>query len=133
MATVRKEFVVEAPAEKVWAALEDFQAVHKRLAKGFVTQSKPDGAEARIVTFANGTSAREILVNSDAKAKRLVYAVVGSQQISHHNASAQVIAEGPHKSRFVWIADFLPNAIAPYIDQQMQKGGEVMKGVLESQ
>jgi hypothetical protein len=71
-------------------------------------------------------------VNSDAKAKRLVYAVVGSAQISHHNASAQVIAEGPNKSRFVWIADFLPNAIAPYIDQQMQKGGEVMKGVLEN-
>lgn len=131
MATVHKEFVVEAPAEKVWAALEDFQAVHKRLAKGFVTDSKPDGAEARIVTFANGTSAKEILVNCDAKAKRLVYAVVGSAQISHHNASAQVIADGPNKSRFVWIADFLPNAIAPYIDQQMQKGGEVMKGVLE--
>ena len=132
MATVHKEFVVEAPAEKVWAALEDFQAVHQRLAKGFVTDSKPDGAEARVVTFANGTSAREILVNSDAKTKRLAYAVVGSERISHHNASAQVIAEGPNKSRFVWTADFLPNAIAPYIDAQMQQGGEVMKRVLEA-
>src|SRR5262245_43286501 len=114
MATVHKEFVVEAPAEKIWEALADFQAVHQRLAKGFVTDSKPDGAEARIVTYANGTSAREILVNSDAKTKRLVYSVVGNERLTHHSASAQIIAEGPNKSRFVWIADFLPNAIAPY-------------------
>ena len=131
MASVRKEFTIEAPAEKVWAALADFQAVHKRVAPGFVTDSKPDGAEARIVTFANGTSAREILVNSDPQSKRLVYAVVGSERITHHNASAQVIAEGPNKCRFVWTADFLPNAIAPYIDEQMGKGSEVMKHALE--
>src|SRR6185436_1074539 len=89
MATVRKEFSIEAPAEKVWAALADFQAVHKRVAPGFVTDSKPDGEDARIVTFANGTSAREILVNSDAQQKRLAYAVVGNERITHHNASAQ--------------------------------------------
>jgi hypothetical protein len=131
MATVHKEFVVEVPAEKVWAALEDFQTVHTRLAKGFVTDSKPDGDAARIVTFANGTSAKEILINSDAKTKRLVYSVVGSERITHHNASAQIVADGPSRCRFIWIADFLPNAIAPYIDAQMQKGGEVMKQVLE--
>jgi carbon monoxide dehydrogenase subunit G len=131
MASVRKEFSVEAPAERVWAALADFQAVHKRLAPGFVTDSKPDGEAARIVTFANGSSAREILVNSDAKQKRLVYSVVGNERLTHHNASAQVIAEGPNKSRFVWTADFLPDALAPYIDAQMQQGGEVMKRALE--
>lgn len=131
MASVHKELLIAAPAERVWAALADFQAVHQRLAPGFVTNSKPDGEEARIVTFANGTSAREILVDSDAKRMRLVYAVTGSERLTHHSASAQVIAEGPHKCRFVWIADFLPNAIAPYIDGQMQQGADVMMGVLE--
>src|SRR5262249_9761942 len=123
--------IVAAPAEKVWAALADFQAVHKRVAPGFVTDSKPDGEGARIVTFANGTSAREILVDSDAKRMRLVYAVVGSERLTHHSASAQVVAEGDGKCRFIWIADLLPNSIAPYIDGQMEQGSAVMKRALE--
>ena len=130
MASVRKEFIIEAPADKVWAALADFPAVHERVAPGFVTNSKPDG-EARIVTFANGSSAREMLIDSDAKQRRLVYAVMGSERLTHHNASAQVIAEGANKSRFVWTADFLPNALAPYIDGQMEQGSVVMKRTLE--
>ncbi|MBI1212093.1 MAG: SRPBCC family protein [Alphaproteobacteria bacterium] len=131
MASVRKEFTIEAPAERVWAALADFQAVHKRVAPGFVTDSKPDGDDARIVTFANGTSARETLVDSDAKQKRLVYAIAGSERLTHHNASAQVIADGANKCRFIWITDLLPNAVAPYVDAQMQQGAEVMKRALE--
>jgi hypothetical protein len=114
--------------------LADFHAVHTRLAPGFVTDSKPDakeGGEARIVTFANGTSAREILVDSDATQMRLVYAVVGNERIKQHSASAQVIAEGAARSRFVWIADFLPNEIAPYIDGQMEQGAKIMKRALE--
>ena len=131
MATVRKEFIIDAAPDKVWAALADFHAVHRRVAPGFVTDSKPDG-EARIVTFANGTSAREILVDSDTKHRRLVYAVVGSERLTHHNASAQVLAEAGGKSRFVWIADFLPNAFASYIDGQMEQGSVIMKRTLES-
>ena len=130
MASVRKEMIINASPEHVWAALADFHAVHKRLAPGFVTDSEPDG-EARIVAFANGTSARETLVNSDAAQRRLVYAVMGSERLTHHNASAQVIAEGAGKSRFVWIADFLPNEIAPYIDGQMEQGSVIMKRTLE--
>jgi hypothetical protein len=130
VASVRKEISVEASAEHVWAALADFHAVHKRLAPGFVTDSKADG-DARIVTFANGSSAREVLVDSDAKSRRLVYAVVGSERLTQHSASAQVIADGPNKCRFVWVADFLPNALAPYIDGQMEQGGVVMKRTLE--
>jgi len=131
MASVRKEIAINAPAARVWAALADFHAVHKRLAPGFVTDSKPDGDGVRVVTFANGTSAREILVDSDAERMRLVYAIAGSERLTNHSASAQVIAEGEHSCRFVWIADFLPNAIAPYIDGQMQKGAEIMKQALE--
>ena len=34
MATVYKEFIVEADAAHVWDALRDFSAVHTRLAPG---------------------------------------------------------------------------------------------------
>jgi len=129
MASVRKEILIDANPSHVWAALADFHAVDKRVAPGLVTASKRDGDAARIVTFANGTSAREILVDSDDKARRLVYAVVGNERLTHHSASVQVLPESGG-SRVVWTADFLPNALAPYIDAQMEQGAQVMKGAL---
>ena len=131
MASVRKEIAIAAPAATVWAALADFHAVHKRLAPGFVTDSKPDGEAARIVTFANGTSAREILVDSNATLMRLVYAIARSERLKHHNASAQVVALSPKTCCFIWVTDFLPDEIGPYIDAQMSQGAEVMKRTLE--
>ena len=45
-------------------------------------------------------------------ARRVAWSVVGGR-LSHHNASAQVFAEGRRRDRFVWIADFLPDEHAP--------------------
>lgn len=128
-ASVRKEVVVEASPDFVWAALRDFGALHTRLVRGFVTDTKVEG-EARIVTFANGSVAREILVDIDDGAMRLVYAVDNERLIAH-SASAQVFAEPGGKSRFVWIADFLPNEMRDYIDGQMEIGAAAIKKTLE--
>ena len=62
MATIYKEFTVESDAAQVWEALRDFGAVHTRLAPGFLTDCKLDGQGARIVSFANGLVARELLM-----------------------------------------------------------------------
>ena len=93
MATIYKEFIVEADAEKVWDALRDFGAVHTRLAPGFLTDAKLDGQGARIVSFANGMVARELLVGIDEPNRRLAYTITGGKA-SHHHASAQVFAHG---------------------------------------
>ena len=133
MASVRKAIKLNVSPEHAWAALSDFHAVHTRLAPGFVVDSKPDAGptgDARIVTFANGTSAREILVDRDDDARRLVYAVVGSERLTHHSASAQIVPDG-EGCIFVWSADFLPNEFHPYIDGQMAQGAAVMKETLE--
>jgi hypothetical protein len=132
MATIVKEINLSTRAASVWDALKDFQSVHKRVAPGFLTDSRPDGADARIVSFANGTQARELLVSVDDAARRLVYAILGNERLKHYNASAQVIPNGETACRFVWTVDLLPSEMAAYVSSQMDEGLKSMKPALES-
>src|SRR5258708_4906769 len=113
MASIHKEILIDASPADVWDALRDFGALHTRLVPGFVT-------------FANGTVAREILVDCDDERMRLVYAIV-SERVKHYSASAQVLADGAARSRMIWIIDVLPNDIAPYISSQMDQGALAMQ------
>jgi carbon monoxide dehydrogenase subunit G len=130
MATIYKEFIVEADAAHVWDALRDFGAVHTRLAPGFLTACSIDAEGARVLTFANGLVAREAMVGIDDAHRRLAYTVTGGKA-AHHHASAQVFDEGNGRSRFVWITDVLPDAMAAYIEPMMVQGGAAMKAALE--
>jgi hypothetical protein len=117
MASIHKEIPIDARPDDVWAAVRDFGAVHRRLAPGFVIDARLDG-EARIVTFHNGTVARELMVDCDDARRRLVYAVI-SERVNHYNASVQIVADGGIRARMIWIVDVLPDDIAPYIAGQM--------------
>ena len=128
MASIHKEIIIDANPADVWDALRDFGALHTRLVPGFVTDTKLDG-DVRIVTFGNGTVARETLVDRDDARQRLVYAI-SSERLKQHSASVQVFAEGDNRCRVVWIADVLPNEIAPYMDAQMDLGAAAMQAAL---
>ena len=128
MASIHKDIPIDAHPDDVWAAVRDFGAVHTRLAPGFVLDARLDG-DARIVTFANGNVARELLVDCDETTRRLVYAVI-SERIKQHSASVQVLADGEARSRLVWIVDVLPHEIAPYIDAQMDQAALAMQKAL---
>jgi hypothetical protein len=125
MASIHKDIPIDAHPDEVWDAVRDFGAVHTRLAPGFVTDARLDG-DTRIVTFANGTVAREQLIDCDEARRRLVYAIV-SERVSHYSASVQVTADGDARSRLIWIVDVLPNEIAPYIDAQMDQGAQAVR------
>lgn len=125
MATIIKEFPLQASADAVWDALKDFGALHTRLVPGFVTDTRLDG-DTRIVTFSNGSVARERLITSDDSRRRLVYAIA-SERLTHHNASAQVVEDGAGRARFVWTVDLLPAEIAPYVEGQMELGAAAMQ------
>src|SRR5712672_1944372 len=125
MASIHKDIPIDASPADVWAAVRDFGAVHQRLVPGFVLDARLDG-DARIVTFANGTVARELLVDCDEAQRRLVYAVI-SERIKQHSASVQVTADGEARARLIWIVDVLPNEIAPYIDGQMNQAALAMQ------
>jgi carbon monoxide dehydrogenase subunit G len=127
MASIRKEFDVAAPIDKVWAAFKDIGAVHTRLAKGFVTDCRMDGAD-RIVTFVNGLVAREVIVDVDERARRLVYSA-RSERLQHHNASFTLSASG-NGTHVVWVADLLPDAMAQPIGAMMEQGAAAMEKTL---
>jgi uncharacterized protein YndB with AHSA1/START domain len=130
MASVRKETVIDASPEDVWEALRDWGAPHERLVPGFVVDARLDG-EDRVVTFFNGAVVRELFVDLDDDARRLVWSVVEGPY-THHNASAQVFAEGDGRTRFVWTADLLPHDLAQQIDGLMEQGTGVLRTTLES-
>ena len=127
MASIHKDIAIDAHPDEVWAAVRDFGAVH-RLAPGFVLEARLDG-DARIVTFANGMVAREVLVDCDDARQRLVYAVI-SERVTHYSASVQVLADGETGSRLAWIVDLLPHAMAPTIGGQMDQAALAMQRAL---
>jgi len=129
MACIRKEISIDAPAEHVWDAVRDIGAVHLRLARQFVLDTRLDG-DSRLVTFANGAVVRERIVDIDDRARRLAYSVV-EWRTSHHNASIQVLPDGAIRSRIVWIADLLPNDLAELVGGLMEHGCAAMKRTLE--
>ncbi len=129
MAHIRKEAHINAAPDEVWAALRDVGAIHTRLARGFVTDTKVEG-DTRLVTFANGIVARERIIDIDDRQRRLAYSVVEGRP-THHHATFEVLAEGSG-SRLVWIADLLPDELEPAIEQMMTAGMAAMKATLEA-
>ena len=129
MASIRKEILIEASTEHVWAAVRDVGALHQRLVPGFVVDTRLE-ADARIVTFGNGMVARELIVDLDEQARRLAWSARGGR-LTHHNASVQVFADGEGCSRLVWIADLLPNELAADIRAMIEQAAAVMKPTLE--
>lgn len=128
MASIRKEFVVGAPAERVWDALRDVGEVHRRLAPGFVTDCRLEPG-ARVVTFADGFVARELIVDVDDAARRIAYSA-RSERLQHHNASFEVHEDGPARCRVVWLADVLPHEAAAVVGAMMEQGAAVMSKTL---
>ncbi len=120
MASIHKEISLNASPEKVWDVVRDVGAVHTRFAPGFVTDTVIDKPGERVVSFANGFVAREVIVDIDEARRRLAYSV-RSERIAHHNASFQVIADGAG-SRLVWIADVLPAEAAVTVGAMMEDG-----------
>jgi uncharacterized protein YndB with AHSA1/START domain len=129
MASIRKERTIEASPEAVWDALSDWGAIHERLVPGFVVDTQLDG-EDRIVTFFNDAVARERLIDLSDDDRRLVWSIVDGPY-THHNGAAQVLAEGDGTTRFVWIADVLPEETAQMTSQLMERGIETVKQTLE--
>jgi carbon monoxide dehydrogenase subunit G len=130
VASIRKEIQVRREREVVWDAIRDVGAIHKRLVPGFVVDCRLEG-DSRYLTFGNGMTIREIIVDVDDQNYRHAWSARGAP-FTHHNASIQVFAEGDASCRLVWIADFLPNDVAGAVAEMIQQGLTTMKATLEA-
>jgi hypothetical protein len=130
MASITKEIVTRAGQNEVWDAIRDIGALHTRLVPGFVTATEiiPGG---RRVTFGNGMTVDEPIIDSDDDTHRLAWTAVGDElPFRHYNASVQVF-EHKDGSRVVWTADLLPDEAAPTVEAMMVQGMEVMARTLD--
>jgi hypothetical protein len=130
MASIYKDARIDVNPDQAWDALRDFGRLHERLAAGFVTDSRLDG-EDRIVTFSGGAVARERLITIDDDARRLVWSIVDGPY-AHHNGSAQVFCDCDRRTWFVWVADVLPDELAPRTAEMMERGLAAIKQTLEA-
>jgi carbon monoxide dehydrogenase subunit G len=130
MASIYKEFLINASPQFIWAAIKDVGAVHARLAKGFVTDTKLEG-DTRTVTFSNGFVVQEQVVSIDEEARRFVYRAMGGRA-SHHNAYFQVFPMPDGKSKLLWVTDLLPDEMRAPIEQMVVLGIGAIQRTLEA-
>lgn len=129
MASIYREFIVNAPPAFVWEAIKDVGAVHTRLAKGFVTDTRLEG-DTRTVTFANGLVVREQIVSTNDELRRLVYRIVEGKA-SHHNAFFQVLPRSDGSSKVLWVTDLLPDEMRAPIEQMVDLGSAAIQRTIE--
>ncbi len=130
MATITKSVDVALQPDQAWNAVRDWGHVHQRLCPGVLTDCQVEEG-ARVVTFAGGLVARELIVAVDDETRRLVWSVVGSTLLTHHNGALQVLADG-RGSRIVWTADLLPHDAAERVGGFMDLGCAAMKATLDA-
>ena len=130
MASIRRELRLNVLPKDVWDAVRDVGAVHRRLCPGVLTDARLEN-DARIVTFANGMTIRELIVDIDDDARRFAWAAVGDP-LTHHNASMQVFADGDRHSRLVWTTDILPNGMKGNIEALIDQGADAIRQTLEA-
>jgi hypothetical protein len=129
MASIRREIVIDANPEEVWSAVRDWDALHERLAAGFVVGCRRDG-DARLVTFASGMTVREEILACDEAHRRLAWTIVDGPY-THHNGAAEVFADGDGRARLVWTSDLRPDALADPTAAGMEQGLAAIRRTLE--
>jgi carbon monoxide dehydrogenase subunit G len=130
MVMITSETNLDVSAERAWALLRDPGAAAKAF-PGVLVASRLDG-DIRTVTFAGGSVVRERVLDIDEAQRQVAYAVVEGG-FSRHSAFMQIIADGPHRSRFVWVSDFLPDELEPLVCPLVEQGTAAFRRVAETE
>lgn len=129
MASIHRQIELAASADFAWDAFRDIGAPHRRLARGFVTATVTEPG-ARTVTFANGLTARELLVDLCDQRRRLAYSIVGGRAM-HHHAVFEVEPLGEDRCRVRWTTDVLPEDMREPFARMIEAGLAALRQTLE--
>ena len=131
MASVIREIIIDATPERVWSAVGDFANGPLQMSQGVLAGCRLDGDDSRILTFANGMTARERLIARDESCRRIVWGWVGDDVV-HDNTSMQVFSEGVGQTRLVWIHDTLPDQLTEWLSGAMDQFVPAMQQALKA-
>ena len=92
MATIIKEIEINRSKETVWDAIRDVGSIHERLVVGFVTDCKLEG-DWRTLTFANGMTLRELIVNVNTATEAQLRTLPGIDKV----IAGRIVAQRPFK------------------------------------
>jgi hypothetical protein len=128
MSTLHEDIRIHAPAAEVWDAVRDVGRPHERITPGVLVDASFDGS-IRTVTFADGFTARERIVDVAEEEMRVAYAVIDGP-FEHHHASMQVIDHGDGTSSIAWRTDMLPPEVISLVAPLVQAGAAAMQHTL---
>lgn len=131
MASIRREVHIQASPEKVWDAMRDVGALHTRLCPDFVVDTRMEAKDVRLVTFADGRQARELIVSVDDAERRVCWAIVDDPFV-HYNGAAQVTPLNDGACRVTWLSDLLPNELEPTVTAMIEAGIAAIKRAQEA-
>jgi uncharacterized protein YndB with AHSA1/START domain len=132
VATVQVEALINVPAHRVWDAVADVGAVHRRLLPGRVVDARVED-DTRTLTMPDGSQIRELIISVDHAIRRMAYAVVEGPglPVTYHHAAFQVFDAGD-RSRLVWLTDVLPHTLAAAVRARVERGIVEIRQNLES-
>jgi hypothetical protein len=131
MASIRREVHIQAAPEQVWDAVRDVGALHTRLCPEFVVDTRMEADDVRLVTFANGRQARELIVSVDDDERRVCWAIIDDPFL-HYNGAAQVTPLGDGTCQLTWLSDLLPNELTPTVTSMIEAGIAAIKRAQEA-
>jgi hypothetical protein len=132
VATIIRAITIDTDPSAAWEALRDFGALHERLAPRFITNSRMEDADTRVITFFTGAVAKERLRSVDDHTRRLAYTIIESSlDFAHHSAAAQITDAGNGRTLFTWTVDLLPDELAGPITEMMEAGLAAIKANLD--
>jgi len=107
---VKESIEINAPADKVWAAIGSFADMrwHPAIAKTEITGGKATEVGAtRVLTTQDGGKINEVLTSFDADAKTMKYEITESVlPVREYGATLKVKASADGKATVVWSAMF---------------------------
>jgi mxaD protein len=108
---VKKSITIDAPADKVWAAVKSFDALntwHPAVDTDQIVSGTNDTVGAvRLLTLKGGGTIKEKLLAFDDTGHRFRYAIVeGVLPVSHYTSNVVVTALGNDKTLVTWSGKF---------------------------